>query len=632
MKRDLRNISAKVLFCIGLAFSAFQLITAGFGTLPELQQRAIHIIFGCCLAFLSYSIGRRAQPDTHVALWDMFLVGAVMVANVNVFLNYEHILRYPGESTIIDLVLGVILILLVLETARRVSGAVIPVMVGMGLVYLFLGPYLPGRWGFNFIPFGYIITSIYYSPNGIYGIITGVSATVLAAFIIFGRLLLNTGAGQTFIDLAVLLAGRFRGGPAKVAIVASALFGTITGSAVANVMVTGTYTIPLMKRLGYKPEFAGAVEASASTGGMITPPIMGVGAFIMSELLGISYLKICVYAIIPCIIYYTCVFSGVHFEALRLGLIPVPKEERPSWRKVLDWSRLCPFLIPIVILFVLLGRGFEITTAAFYACIANVLVFLFSARPTISNLRNKFSRVLKALSDGGLALTEIVPLLVGVNILLSVFSLSGVMVKVSEMVLGLGGTSIIGALLTAALVPLVLGVAIAPVAVYILSVSIIAPALTGLGFKLLPIHMFLFYLSVLAPITPPMCIACFAASSIARAPWIKIAWIAMRLSAVAFIIPFFFIIDPALLAYETSLDGILGAACSAIVGAILMAAGFFGYLVGKLGPLQRILFSVSGFLLLMPGWRTDLVGIALAGLALLFQILIQRGGRSEMIG
>ncbi len=321
-----------IFFWVCLAFAVFQLYTAGFGFLPDMRQRAVHITFGLLLSLLAYSIKRRTgKAETMVPLYDLFLIGIVLAANVSIFLVYELIFLPPGgQATTRDLVLGVLLSLVVLETTRRVLGWVIPIMVGAALLYVFVGPYIPGIWGFRAIPIRDVIQSLYYSADGIYGSLTGISATLLGVFIVFGDLLLFSGAGKTFTDLALKMTGRFRGGPAKAAVVASAMFGTLSGSPIANAAMVGVYTIPLMKGLGYRPEFAGGVEATASTGGVITPPIMGVGAFIMSQLLGISYVQIMFYALIPCFLFYVCVFTGVHCEAVRSNLTRTPAVQIPS--------------------------------------------------------------------------------------------------------------------------------------------------------------------------------------------------------------------------------------------------------------------------------------------------------------
>jgi TRAP transporter 4TM/12TM fusion protein len=629
MHRSLKGPGKEIFYWGTVAFSLFQLYTAGFGFLPDLKQRAVHVIFGLSLLLLSFDYRKRAEAESRVPAWDILSILVVLLANMNIFLVYEDIYLAPGFSAPKDLILGALLFIVVLETARRSTGWVIPLLTLLAMLYNYIGPHLPGSWSFTSFPTKHLLNSLYYSGTGIYGEITSVSATVVAVFIIFGSLLLFTGGGETFIALAIRLAGKYRGGPAKVAIIASCLFGTISGSAVANVMVTGTYTIPLMKRLGYKPSFAGAVEATASTGGMITPPIMGVGAFIMAELIQVPYLKIIYYAVVPCLLYYGCLFAGVHFEALRTGLSGIPKEEIPPWREVLAWKKIIPFFLPIVTLLGLLVEGFDITGAGFYSCMAVVVLFLaidFSP----ATLKGKLSTLGKALSSGGKAMVEIVATLVCVNMLVSLLSATGVALKLTGVIANAGEVHFILAFLMAAVIPIILGMGITPAAVYIIAASICASALIQLGPDILQTHMFLFYYSCLAPITPPVCLACYVAANLAEAPWPRVAFTAVRLGAVGFLVPFFFTNNPALLLRAPFLD-ILHACLTAMIGVTFMAAGFFGYLTGPLNYLVRGMFLVGGVMLFHPGGVTDLIGLVMIGVGFLYPVLSGRLRKAPVI-
>ena len=622
MHRPLKGLGKEFFYWGTIAFSLFQLYTAGFGFLPDLKQRAVHVFFGLSLLLLSYDFRKRTEAQSRVPAGDIIFIVIAFLANVNIFLVYEDIYLAPGFSTPKDLVLGVLLSLVVLETARRSTGWVIPGLTILAMLYNYLGPYLPGSWSFTRFPTKHLLNSLYYSGTGIYGEITSVSATVVAVFIIFGSLLLFTGGGETFIALAIRMAGKFRGGPAKVAIIASCLFGTISGSAVANVMVTGTYTIPLMKRLGYKPSFAGAVEATASTGGMITPPIMGVGAFIMAELIQIPYLKIIYYAIVPCLLYYGCLFAGVHFEALRTGLKGIPPEEIPPWREVLAWKKTVPFFLPILILIGLLAEGFDITGAGFYSCVGIILLF-FAIDFSPATFKSKVGTLGQALSSGGKAMVEIVATLVCVNMLVSLLSATGIALKLTGVIANTGEIHYILAFLMAAVIPIILGMGITPAAVYIIAASICASALIQLGPDILQTHMFLFYYSCLAPITPPVCLACYVAANLAEAPWVRVAFTAVRLGAVGFLVPFFFITNPALLLRAAPME-IMHACITAIIGVTFMASGFFGYLARPLNYFTRSMYLVGGILLFHPGATTDLIGLAMIALGFFAPILLHR--------
>ena len=307
-----------------LAFAAFQLFVPVFVPLYDLQLRAVHVFLGISVALLVISYnGKKTRSRAAMAI-DLLFIAILFVANLLVFLNWEEIITY-GDAATFDIFLGAVSAVAILEASRRATGWAIPICVLLMLAYVFVGPHMPGIWKHPGFPFKYMVSTIYYSSSGIYGSLTGTSATFIAMFILFGALLEVTGGGKTFMALALFAAGRFKGGPAKVAVVASSMFGMISGSAVANVSVTGNYTIPLMRKLGYNPNFAGGVEAMSSTGGGVTPPIMGIAAFIMADFLGIPYFKIIGYAVIPCLLFYTGILAGIHFEAHRLGLMPVPK-------------------------------------------------------------------------------------------------------------------------------------------------------------------------------------------------------------------------------------------------------------------------------------------------------------------
>ncbi|MFC1904833.1 TRAP transporter permease [Chloroflexota bacterium] len=625
MQRELAGFWQKLVFWVGLAFALFFLYTAGVGPLNDIQQRGIFITGGIGLALISYTF--RNKPKTEgkmrVTIFDIFLICIVIATNLNAFLKYKHIFMFPGEATVLDMVLGALLMLVLFEVARRVVGWVIPIMLVFALIYTFVSPYLPGLWKFRGLSLENILEGLYYSTHGIYGAITGLGASLIAIFIIFGNLLLGTGAGVTFIDLALRTAGRFRGGPAKVAVVASAMFGTISGSTVANAAVTGNYTIPLMKRLGYKSEFAAAVEGAASNGGNLTPPIMGMAAFIMAELLEISYLKIIFYATIPAILFYTCVFTGVHIEAVRNNLARVPKEDMPSWRSILTWNKIAPFSIPIFLLLFLLFRGWDIVMAGFVACLAVIIIFLL-ADLSPPKIARRFLRIVNSLSEGGRALIPLAAIMVNINMLIYLLTVSGLTIKLGGLITDVGEGNLALGLLVGAIVPLLGGMTVVTTASYLLSAAIVAPALIALGFDMLPSHMFVLYISSLAAVTPPVCPAIFVTSTIAKAYWLRAAFIGVRLSAITFIVPFFFIGAPALLAYHQPAQDILLALASGMLGAVMMGLGLFGYLRGPIGWFSRPLVFVAGVLLLMAGWQTDLVGLALVVIALVAQPIILR--------
>jgi TRAP transporter 4TM/12TM fusion protein len=365
------KIKKNILFFLGFFLALFQLLAPIFLTdLLDIQFRAIHVAFGLSIAFLYYPFRRTAENDSGmkgISPFDILLIVLLLAANFNAFIKALNIYMGTVEPGMLDMFLGITLVLLVLEAARRTVGLAIPVMVVLLMGYIYMGNSFPGIWKLRGISFKFVINSLYYSPLGIFGSVTGMSATFISMFIILGSLLSATGGGKTFIDIALAITGKYTGGPAKAAVVSSALFGSISGSSVANVMVTGSYTIPLMKRLGYKPEFAAAVEAIASSGGGITPPIMSISAFMMAEFLNISYFHIIGYALLPCLLYYTGVFSGVHFRTVRMGIDRLPPEEIPLWKDILTLERIAGLIIPTGVLLYLIGIGQPLPLAGFYA-------------------------------------------------------------------------------------------------------------------------------------------------------------------------------------------------------------------------------------------------------------------------
>ena len=596
-----------ILFVGGLVFALFQLVLPVFVHLIDLQMRSIHVLLGISLSFLAYPAGKSPKPE-RPSLWDGFIIAVVVVANVNIFLKAMDIYYQPGTAEAFDLVLGAALFILVLEAGRRTMGVAAPIMLLALVAYIYCAPWFPGMWQMRRLSWQFLINSVYYSPLGIYGGVTGMSATFIAMFVIFGALLSVTGAGKTFIDLALRLTGRFTGGPAKTAVVASSMFGSISGSAVANVMVTGNYTIPLMKKYGYEPEFAASVEAISSTGGGVTPPIMSITAFMMAEFLNISYLKIIGYALIPCVLYYTGVFAGVHFRTKRLGLRALPPEEIPRWGEILRFKKMSGFLVPTVTLLYMIYAGSPLMEAGFYASVAALAVY-FVNHAREMGVRPMLTGIAQALSAGGLDIVRLVPILVCMSVLVNLIGVTGLAPKISAVILEIGTTNIYLSLLIASLLPLILGTALPVVPTYLLSMSILTPALLKLGVDEVAAHLFYIYWGVLGAITPPTCEAAVVAAGIAKGSWVKTANYAMKLGAVAFCLPYFMVLHPALVGRDTPVQVAL-AAGTGLLGAVTMAYGLFGWSASRLNPVLRVLFFAGGAMMLFPGIEVTLVGMA----------------------
>ncbi|NLB84377.1 MAG: TRAP transporter fused permease subunit [Synergistaceae bacterium] len=615
------KIKTNILFALGFFLALFQLLAPIFLTdLLDIQFRAVHVAFGLSIAFLYYPFRRTAEDDSEVkgiSPFDILLIVLLLAANLNAFIKALNIYMGTVEPGMLDMFLGITLVLLVLEAARRTVGLAIPVMVVLLMGYIYMGDSFPGIWKLRGINFEFVINSLYYSPLGIFGGVTGMSATFISMFIIFGSLLSATGGGKTFIDIALAITGKYTGGPAKAAVVSSALFGSISGSSVANVMVTGSYTIPLMKRLGYKPEFAAAVEAIASSGGGITPPIMSISAFMMAEFLNISYFHIIGYALLPCLLYYAGVFSGVHFRTVRMGIDRLPPEEIPLWKDILTLERIAGLIIPTGVLLYLIGIGQPLQLAGFYACASALAVFFF-----IGIVKGKMAETMKlifsALSEGGRDVAQIVPILVSVSMLVNLIGLTGLAPKISGVILEVGGTNIYFSLLIATIVPFLLGTSLPVVPTYVLSVSILVPPLLKLGIDPVAAHLFFIYWAILGGVTPPTCTAAVAAAGIAKANWVKTGFMAVRLGAVAFILPYFFALNPALVG-RAPYASILTHGLTGFIGAISIAYGLFSSR-GENASVNFLFcaaFIVGGLLLLFPDTAPSIVGMVLVGAALL---------------
>ncbi|MEW6670134.1 MAG: TRAP transporter fused permease subunit [Thermodesulfobacteriota bacterium] len=619
MVQDKATIKYKVLFAGGLLFALIQLVLPVYVYLIDLQLRSIHVGMGISLAFFIYPLSKVLKKEK-LYIWDILIVLGVLASNINIFIKTMDIYNQPGTASNLDLALGVFLFVMILEAARRSMGPTVPLLLLSVFGYIFIAPYLGGIWQMRGLSWRFLFNSIYYSPLGIYGSVTGMSATFIAMFVIFGALLSVTGAGRTFIDLALALTGKYTGGPAKTAIVSSAMFGSISGSSVANVMVTGNYTIPMMKKYGYDSNFAGAVEAISSTGGGVTPPIMSITAFMMAEFLGISYLKIIGYALIPCLLYFTGVYAGVHFRTVRMGLTGLPDDEIPLWGDILTFKKLAGFLVPTLVLLLMIFMGKPLINAGFYAS-ASAIVIYFLVNYRTHSFKDLLVDLIKALSGGGLDIVRLVPILVSMSVLVNLIGLAGLAPKISGVILEVGTSNIYLSLLIASILPLVLGTALPVVPTYLLSVSILSPALLKLGIDVVASHLFFIYWGVLGAITPPTCEAAVVAAGISKGDWMKTGIEAMKLGAVAFCVPYFMVLHPALAARGAPGD-IAFAAATGFIGAVTMAFGLFGWKDSAFNIPLRVLFFAGGAMLLFPGLTLSISGLGVTIVAVVLNKLI----------
>jgi len=591
--------------------SAFHLYVAFAGPPNAYVMRGTHLAFALVLGFLVMpgALGRSERPG--IAGWLLVLAAAACALYPSAALDYvQNRIYYVDDPRLADYVFGGGLILLLLEATRRATGWALPVTA---LVFLAYGVTAGGQ------SVGMMLDQLYLTTEGIFGIPLYVSATYVMLFILFGAFVERSGAGQLFMDFALALAGHTSGGPAKVAVITSSLFGTVSGSAVANVMTTGTFTIPLMKRSGYRPSFAGAVEAVASTGGQLMPPIMGAAAFVMAEFLGVSYLKVAAYALLPALLYYLAVFMAVHFEARRLGLKGLPRADLPRLGQVLR-ERGHLFLPLVVIMAVLLsGRS-----AAFAA-----LVGTLSVIPTTwlrASTRGVFTwRVVIEALESGARNTLVVALACAcAGIVIGTITLTGLGLSFTGVVLALSQNSLILALLLTMVAGIILGMGLPTTPAYIVQVALLVPALVKLGVPVEAAHLFALYFAVLSAITPPVALAVYAANGLSGASLMESSWDAVKLGLTGYIIPFMFVFAPALLLVGDP-GTVLLAAVTASIGVICLAGGLHEhFFLGRASWWERLLLIAAALVLIKPGWATDLVGIVLIAVTLASQLLRRR--------
>ncbi len=595
---------------VGAAMSIYHLYVAFFGA-PDAQIfRSTHLVFALVMAFLMAPCWPR--KDGTPGLADLLLVAASLAACGYQFFAKDYIdnrMIYVDDLVPGDWIFGTMMVVLLLESTRRLMGLVLPITA---LVFVAYAIFIHGT------DLGPLLEQLYLTTDGILGIPVSVSATYVVLFILFGAFVERTGTGKLFMDFAMALTGHTAGGPAKVACITSAMFGTVSGSAVANVMTTGTFSIPLMKRIGYRPAFAGAVEAVASTGGQIMPPIMGAAAFVMAEFLGVAYIEVAKYALIPAVLYFGAVFMAVHFEARRVGMVGLPKSELPSLKETL--KNHGHLFIPLVVIVGVLISGFSAPFAA--------LCGIFSVFPTI--MLRKSSRqhlnpqnILEALVDGAKNAVGVALACGCAGIVIGVIALTGLGIEFTSFVLAVSQNSLVVALFFTMLAGIVLGMGMPTTPAYIMQVALLVPAVVKLGVTVEAAHMFVFYFAILSAITPPVALAVYAANGLSGAGLWESGWAAVKLGLTGYIIPFMFVFGPSLLLIG-EWSTIALTTVSAICGVVLLAAGLHSYLLAPANMWQRTMMVAAAFCLIKPGLYTDLAGASLAAVVIGAQLLERR--------
>ncbi|MEC1178567.1 TRAP transporter permease [Metasolibacillus meyeri] len=628
--RNISSIFKYVIYAGLLIFSLFQLYTAIFGLFPAQIQRTIHLGFGLTFIFLLFPARRKSRKDI-IPFYDYILAIIAILVGSYWTVNYERLVQSLGQLEQMDFIIGLLAVLLVLEAARRAVGLPITIIASLFLLYAYFGPYMPAFMAHRGQSVESIVNLMFYSTDGILGTPISVSATFIFVFLLFGAFLVKTGVGQYFNDLAVSLAGKLTGGPAKVAIFSSALQGTISGSSVANVVTSGSYTIPMMKKLGYKKEFAGAVEASASTGGQLMPPIMGAAAFLMVEFIGrgVTYWDIAKAAAIPALLYFTGIWIMTHFEAKRLGLRGLSDDEMPNRKEVLKKIYL---LVPIVLIIVLMLVGIPVMHAALYGVLACILVGMFNKDTRLGPLD-----ILDALVDGARTALGVVAATACAGIIVGVVVKTGLGLSLANSLVKLAGGSILLTLVFVMIASLILGMGAPTTANYVITSTIAAPAIIALlapGVPqeavpvviLLSAHFFVFYFGIIADITPPVALAAFAASGISGGDPIKTGVNSAKLAIAAFIIPYMIVFSPALLMIDVTILQIVWVVFTAIMGMIAIGAGVIGYWYRKLHWLERIIVIVAGLAMVYPESVSDISGLIVFGIMFIIQWMTKNKG------
>lgn len=596
--------------CVALA--VFHVWTAAGTPLAPQLQRAVHLAMGIGLLFLLYPFRRRGPQRETPPWYDVILALLGLGAGFYHVVFYRDLLARTGIPGTMDLVVAGVAVILVLEATRRVVGLPM-VLVAVGfLAYALWGNYLPGLFAHRGVSLQRLLEHTYLGLEGIMGIPLGVSATVIFIYLLFAQVLEKTGIRQFFVDLAMALTGTSPGGPAKAAVVSSAFEGTISGSSIANTAGSGSFTIPMMKSLGYRPEFAAAVEASASTGGQIMPPIMGAAAFVMVEFLNLPYIEIAKAAAIPAVLYFTGVFLMVHFQARREGLVGLPRESLPRLREVV--LRQGYLVLPLVLIVWLMDAGFSAAKAAVWAMALSLILGMIK-RKTRMGLRD----LLQIMESAARTALPVIAACATAGIIVGAVTLTGVGLKLSNNMVDLAGNSLIVALVFTMIASLVLGMGIPTTATYIVLATMAAPALEKLGVVPIAAHLFVFYFGVVADITPPVALAVYMGSAIAGSnPW-QTGIESVKLALGAFLVPYIFVLSPALVLVGATPLLVMQMLFTSVMGMVALAAGVTGFWSIKLTPVERLALVGGGLLLVDPGLLTDLFGAGMVAVVYLLQ-------------
>ena len=615
-RKNLKGNEAIILSVAAVALALFCIYALGFTVVTPIILRSIFLLGSSVLIFIAVPSSKKFAIN-HISFLDLLWIIITIISFSYILREGNNLLWRIGMlPTRYDIIFGFLLILITLEITRRCIGWTLPIIGIIFFIYAITGSYIPGYFGHRGYSFARVVGYIM-GLDGVLGLPLGVASTYVFLFLIFGSFLHIFGGGTFFIDLATSLFGHSRGGPAKIAVVASSFFGMISGSAVANTVGTGSFTIPLMKKIGYKSEFAGAVEAAASTGGQIMPPIMGAGAFVIADIVGIPYISVAAVAIIPALLYYICVFTMVDLEAVNLGLVGIPRNKLPNFKKtILNQGYL---ILPILVLMYMLV---VIRSSPIRAALISIFtMFLIGIIPKIiqKKFREIFILLKEALKKASLDAMVVTATCACAGIVVGVIGLTGVGLKLASLIISLGEHNLFFALIAGMIVAIILGMGVPTTPAYIVGAAVVAPALIRLDVLPIQSHLFTFYFSCIAVITPPIALAAYAAAAIAGAKPMNVGFKAVKLAIIAFVIPFLFIYNPLLLGLgdlKLVLYNFILYAIAVMVVAGMLKNRFFGVLKNIF---LYLILIIGVILLIRPGIINDMTGLIIIITAAIYQ-------------
>lgn len=607
---------------IAFLFTAFQLYTAGAGPYIALVQRAVHVCFAVVLCALAYrmKMEKAGRQPLAAYLLDLLEIVATIVVTVYLVMNVERLVMKIGfaRPSMTDTIFGYVMVFVVINASRKAIGWAFTWMALAFVAYSVLGPWAPGVLAHRGYTLNEVAALLLVNPLGIYGPITGTSANIIAIYIIFGAIMLRTGAAKAFLNLALMLAGRLTGGAGQVAVVASAMMGMVNGSAVANAATVGAFTIPMMVKRGYPRAFAGGVESAASSGGQITPPVMGVGAFIMAEILGIPYLKIAQMAAIPALLYYVGTGFVIYFEAKKRSLGRLSGSDIPSWRTY--WKELVLLLVPVFALVYLIVMMFSPRFAGFWAVAINVALFLvfaiplgtgFSLDKTAGSVKTSGSQIVAGMVEGGGTVATIGVLVAGAQIMVGTLGITGLPLKLSQLITSFGIQSLFPLLIAAMLIACVLGGPLPTVPSYLITAAVVVPLFSKFGLPPVLIHLFIFYFACFSGLTPPVFGPVYATAAFAEAGLWETAWESVKCAFIGFLVPFVFVYNPEMLGME-GLGRALEVLLISSAGTLMCAAAIVGHWDRPLNALYRILLGTGGLMIIVPETESRIPGALLS--------------------